>query len=324
MRNPSGEQYEIAHDDQQVVVVEVGAGLRSYAVGAHDLLDGYGAGEMAAGGRGQVLAPWPNRLQDGNYEFEGRRHQLPLNEPEHANAIHGLVRWEAWEEREREQHRVVLGHVIHPRPGYPFTLELRVAYELSDGGLAVRTTATNVGTDPCPYGSGAHPYLSVGTATVDDIVLRVPARTALRSDERGIPVDTLPIEGTDLDFRTARPIGGAKLDQGYTDLERGDDGLARVELRARDGRRGVTLWVDEGYPYLMVFTGDLPAVERRGLAVEPMTCAPNAFRSGDGLVRLEPGAAVTTSWGIAPRASASSRCHDSGAAGSRELGPPMP
>ncbi len=303
MRNPSGEQYEIAHDDQRVVVVEVGGGLRAYAVGTSDLLDGYGAEEMATGGRGQVLAPWPNRLQDGNYEFEGRRHQLPLNEPEHANAIHGLVRWEAWEEREREQHRVVLGHVIHPRPGYPFTLELRVAYELSDGGLAVRTTATNVGTDPCPFGSGAHPYFSVGTATVDDIVLRVPARTALRSDERGIPVDTLPIEGTDLDFRTARPIGGAKLDQGYTDLERGDDGLARVELRARDGRRGVTLWVDEGYPYLMVFTGDLPAVERRGLAVEPMTCAPNAFRSGDGLVRLEPGAAVTTSWGIAPRAS---------------------
>jgi aldose 1-epimerase len=143
----------------------------------------------------------------------------------------------------------------------------------------------------------------VGTTTVDDIVLRVPARTALCSDERGIPVDTFPIDGTELDFRSARPIGGAELDQGYTDLERDDDGLARVELRARDGRRGATLWVDEGYPYLMVFTGDLPAVERSGLAVEPMTCAPNAFRSGDGLIRLEPGASVTTSWGIAPHAS---------------------
>ena len=134
-------------------------------------------------------------------------------------------------------------------------------------------------------------------------MLRVPARTALRSDERGIPVDTLPVDGTELDFRTARPIGGAKLDQGYTDLERDADGLARVELRARDGRRGVTLWVDEGYRYLMVFTGDHPAVERRGLAVEPMTCAPNAFRSGDGLISLEPAASVTTSWGISPRAS---------------------
>jgi aldose 1-epimerase len=302
VRNPTGEQHEIAHDDQRVVVVEVGGGLRSYAVGERQILDGYGAGEMATAGRGQVLAPWPNRLEDGSYEFEGRRHQLPLSEPEHANAIHGLVRWAAWEAREREPHRVVLGHVVHPRPGYPFTLELCVAYELSEGGLAVQTTATNVGTETCPYGSGAHPYLSVGTATVDDIVLRVPARTALRSDERGIPVDTLPGDGTELDFRAARPIGGAKLDHGYTDLERDDDGFARVELRARDGGRGVTLWVDEGHPYLMVFTGGHPAVERRGLAVEPMTCAPNAFRSGDGLLRLEPGVSVTTSWGISPQA----------------------
>ncbi|HEX6724473.1 MAG TPA: aldose 1-epimerase family protein [Gaiella sp.] len=300
MRDPTGEQYEIEYDDQRVVVVEVGGGLRTYAVGDWDVLDGYGDDEMATAGRGQVLAPWPNRLEDGSYEFEGRRHQLPLSEPEHTNAIHGLVRWAAWLAREHEPHRVVLEHHLHPQPGYPFMLELRVAYELSEGGLAVRTTATNVGTETCPYGSGAHPYVSVGTATVDDIVLRVPARTALRSDERGIPVDTLRVDGTELDFRAARPIGRAKLDNGYTDLERDDDGLARVELRA-DGGRGVTLWVDEGYPHLMVFTGDHPDVERRALAVEPMTCAPNAFRSGDGLIRLEPSASVTTTWGIAPQ-----------------------
>lgn len=300
MRDPSGEQYEIEYDDQRVVVVEVGGGLRTYAVGDWDVLDGYRVEEMATAGRGQMLAPWPNRLQGGTYEFGGRRHQLPLSEPEHANAIHGLVRWAAWQAREHEPHRVVLEHHLHPQPGYPFTLELRVAYELSESGLVVETTATNAGRETCPFGSGAHPYLAVGTATVDDIVLRVPARTALRADERGIPVDTFPVDGTELDFRSARPIGGAKLDNGYTDLERDDDGLARVELRARDGRRGVTLWVDEGYPYLMVFTGDHPDVERRALAVEPMTCAPNAFRSGDGVIVLEPGATFTGTWGLAP------------------------
>jgi len=300
VRNPTGEQYELVHDDQRVVVVEVGGGLRRYVVGDWDVLEGYGADEMAAAGRGQVLAPWPNRLQDGSYAFEGRQHQLPLTEPEHANAIHGLVRWAAWQAHELEPHRVVLGHVLHPQPGYPFALELRIEYELSGNGLAVRTTATNGGSEACPYGLGAHPYLTVGTPTVDDIVLRVPARTALRSDERGIPLDRLSVEGTALDFLAARPIGDTKLDNGYTDLERDDDGLARVELRARDGGRGVTLWADESYPYVMVFTGDHPAVERSGLAVEPMTCAPNAFRSGDGLIRLEPGASVTTTWGIAP------------------------
>jgi aldose 1-epimerase len=93
---PSGEQIEISSGDHWVVVVEVGAGLRSYTVGDLDVLDGYGAGEMATAGRGQVLIPWPNRIEDGAYEFGGMRHQLPLNEPEARNAIHGLARWVAW------------------------------------------------------------------------------------------------------------------------------------------------------------------------------------------------------------------------------------
>jgi aldose 1-epimerase len=301
MPNPSGAQFEIEFGDQRATVVEVGGGLRTYSVDGRDVIDGYRLDEMSTAGRGQVLIPWPNRLQDGGYEFDGRRHQLPLTEPEHSNAIHGLVRWAAWDVREREAHRVIVGHVVHPQPGYPFSLELAIEYELSESGLAVRTTATNVGNASCPYGSGAHPYLTIGTATVDDIVLRVPARTALRSDDRGIPVGTFPVEGTELDFRVARTIGTTTLDNGFTDLECDETGLARVQLTAGDGSAGLTLWVDESYPYLMVFTGDRPDVNRRGLAVEPMTCAPNAFRSGAGLIRLEPDVSVTSAWGIAPR-----------------------
>jgi aldose 1-epimerase len=297
---PSGDQFDIAFEDQRVVVVEVGGGLRTYTVGDRSLLEGYGVDEMATGGRGQVLIPWPNRIQDGRYELDGRQHQLPLTEPEHSNAIHGLVRWVSWTAVEREPHRVVLEHAVHPQPGYPFSLELAIEYELSDSGLAVRTTATNVGGLPCPYGSGAHPYLTLGSQTVDDVLLRLPARTALRSDERGIPVGTVPVEGTELDFRAARRIDETKLDNGFTDLERDEEGRAWVELANGDGRFRLALWVDEAHRYVMVFTGDRPDVDRRGLAVEPMTCAPNAFRSGDGLIRLEPGASITTAWGIAP------------------------
>ena len=119
---PSGEQVEISFGDQLAVVVEVGGGIRSYSAAGRDVLDGYGVDEPSASGRGQVLVPWPNRLQDGSYEFDGRSHQLPLTEPEHANAIHGLVRWASWRIGEREAHRVVMEHVIHPQPGYPFTL----------------------------------------------------------------------------------------------------------------------------------------------------------------------------------------------------------
>ena len=159
------------------------------------------ADEMSSSGRGQVLIPWPNRLQDGSYEFDGQRHQLPLNEPERRNAIHGLVRWAAWTATEREPHRAVMEHVLYPQPGYPFSLGISIEYALSDSGLQVRTTATNLGTDPCPYGSGAHPYLTLGTATIDRLILRVPGRTVLRSDERGLPIGTEAVEDTEYDFQ---------------------------------------------------------------------------------------------------------------------------
>ena len=297
---PSGRQLEIAHGDQRVVVVEVGGGLRSYAVRGRDVLDGYGVDEMCRSGRGQVLLPWPNRLADGRFQYDGRSHQLPLTEPEAGNAIHGLVRWAAWSVAELGPHRVVVEHAIHPQPGYPFSLALRLEYTLSENGLEVRTTATNVGTHACPYGSGAHPYLTLGSAVVDPLTLRVPARTVVESDERGLPVGTRAVEGTEYDFRRPRRIGATKLDNCFTDLERDGDGVARVELRAPTDGDALTLWVDESYPYLMVFTGDpLPDVNRRSIAVEPMTCPPNAFASGEALVRLEPGASTSSAWGIA-------------------------
>jgi aldose 1-epimerase len=297
---PSGEQIEIEAGDQRAVVVEVGGGLRSYSAGGRELVDGFTADEPSRSGRGQLLIPWPNRLADGLYEFDGRRHQLPLTEPEQRNAIHGLVRWIPWTIRQRASERVVLEHGLEPQPGYPFSLALSVEYALSSGGLRVRTTATNVGPDACPFGCGAHPYLTVGSK-VDTLVLRAPGRSVLVSDERGLPIGSASVEDAGLGFQRPRPIGPAVLDHAFTDLERGEDGLASVELRDVDNGVGVTLWVDETYPYLMLFTGDpLPDVARRSLAVEPMTCPPNAFRSGESLIRLEPGASWTGAWGIAP------------------------
>jgi aldose 1-epimerase len=296
---PSGEQFEISFGDERAVVVEVGGGLRSYSLGGREILDGYGPNEQAESGRGQLLIPWPNRLQDGSYEFDGRRHQLPLTEPELSNAIHGLVRWAAWIVGEREPHRILMKHVIHPQPGYPFTLALEVEYSLGEGGLSVQTTARNRGAEACPYGCGQHPYLTVGTATVDTNELHAPGGEVLFSDERDLPAGSEPVEGTEFDFRAGRPIGGTKLDNAFTNLERGQDGRARVVLRDPEGGRAITLWMDESYRYVMLFTGDTrPDVNRRSLAVEPMTCPPNAFRTGEFVIRLKPGQSITTVWGI--------------------------
>ena len=291
---PSGEQVELVRGEQEAVVTGVGAGLRRYSAGGRAVLDGYGTDELCPSGRGQLLVPWPNRIEDGSYEFDGDAYQLALDEPERRNAIHGLVRWSEWSVAERASDRAVLEHTLFPTPGYPFALALRIEYALADDGLVVRLEATNIGAEPCPYGAGQHPYLAVASDRVDDVELQVPAAKVLESNDRGLPVGESAVAGQ-LDFREPRQIGLTVLDHCFTGLGRDSDGRARVRLGE------ATLWVDEHWPYVMVFTGDpLPDVARRSVAIEPMTCAPNAFRTGDGLIVLEPGATHSGSWGITP------------------------
>lgn len=299
----TGEQIVLRHAGQRAVVVEAGGGLRTYQADGRELLDGYPEQEFATAARGQILIPWPNRLRDGAYEFDGQRHQLPLDEPERSNAIHGLVRWANWRIAERDGDRVRLEYALHPREGFPFALALALEYRLDDDGLTVRTSATNVGTRPCPYGAGAHPYVTVGTDTIDRCTLRAPGSAWMVTDSRLIPTRTEPVAGTDYDFRCERELGATSLDTAFAELERDRRGRARVQLAAPGAGPRVTVWQDAGYKYVMLFTGDAlaePGRRRRGLGVEPMTCAPNAFQTGQGLITLQPGEGRRDSWGIAP------------------------
>ena len=300
-RAPSGEQYELVLGDQTAVVTEAGAGLRSYAVGGRPILDGYDADEMCPSGRGQVLIPWPNRIADGRYAFAGEEQQLAIDERGTGSAIHGLVRWVGWSLADRDERGVVLEHDVHPQPGYPFALSLRIEYTLSADGLRVHTSATNVGSTPCPFGAGAHPYLRPGSPTIDTSVLLLPAHRVLSAGGHGQPSEWAEVEGSALDFTGGRAIGATKVDDCFTGLDRDPGGLVRVTLTSPEQRTAVTLWADESYPYLMLYSGDdRPDVARRSLAVEPMTCPPNAFRSGESVVVLEPGASFTGAWGLAP------------------------
>ena len=296
---PSGRQFALVEGDQRAVAVEVGGGLRTYSVAGHDVIDGYPETEMSSVGRGQQLIPWPNRLSGGRYRWEGHDHQLPLSEPAAGNAIHGLVRWANWTATAHERARVTLRHRLHPQPGYPFTLDLEVTYALDQGGLRVRQRAENVGDTACPFGAGAHPYLSAGAGPIDQASLRAPAARYYLTDSHQIPTATAPVEGTAFDFRTARTIGPTVLDTAFAGLEPDPDGATRIQLAGDHGV--VTLWMSGAYRYLMLFTGDsIGEVHRRrhGLGVEPMTCPPNAFATGEGVIHLEPGEVFTGEWGI--------------------------
>ena len=297
---PSGGQFEIRCGAQRATVVEVGGGVREYWAGDRPVLDPYPESAMCDGARGTPLIPWPNRLADGAYSFDGTDYGVPLTEPGKHNAIQGFLRWRCWRALEHQSSRVVMGIRLHPLTGCPFPVDVTVAYELGDDGLTVDTTATNLGDRPCPYGAGQHPYLSPGGGRIDDCTLELGAATRIRTDnERQLPAGTATVEGTDFDFRAGQRLGGQKLDTPFTDLARDERGRTWARLTAPDGSRA-ELWADEHYPVIELFTGDTlsPGRRRLGLGTEPMTCPPNAFQSGESLIRLLPGQSVTTSWGV--------------------------
>jgi aldose 1-epimerase len=298
---PAGRQLELSCGEYRATVVEVGAGLRTLEFQGRQILDGYRAEEVCEGARGQLLAPWPNRVEDGRYEFLGHSRQLDLSEPERHCAIHGLVRWVPWQIGEHRPDRLALTYRLHAHPGYPHVVDLSMLYELdAKTGIQMTLQATNVGGDPAPYGLGMHPYLTVGTPTIDACELLIPADSWLPTDERGIPTGApQPVEGSKLDFRVPRPIGETAIDFAFCNLRRDAAGRATVVLRDPNTGRTNSLWVDSTFPWLEIFTGDhLPSRRREGLGVEPMTCPPNALATGEELIVLQPNQSHRSSWGI--------------------------
>jgi aldose 1-epimerase len=295
----TGDQYVLSAGEYQATVTELGAGLRELSYAGRPALSGYQADEVPPAGSGELLIPWPNRVDGGRYSFGGGSYQLDLSEPKAGNAIHGLTRWVSWAGVDAQPAAAELAYTLHGQPGYPFCLELAARYELAADGLTVSVTARNAGSRPAPYGTGQHPYLTAGAPLVDECRLELPAAAWLPADDRGIP-DGVPqdVTGTPFDFRQARPVGAARIDHAFTGLTRDADGRAWARLSGPAGT--VALWAGPGYGWLQAFTGDTlgPDRARRALAIEPMTCPPNALVSGIDLLTLAPGDSITHTWGI--------------------------
>jgi aldose 1-epimerase len=296
----TGKQYEIRAGDYAATVTQLGATLRTLTCGGIALVAGFDADELPPHGAGQLLAPWPNRVDHGTYSFDGATYHLALSEPAKENAIHGLTRYALWDVVTHEPASVHLQSRGHGTQGYPFAVQVDARYSLdAASGLAVTITAANVGSRPAPWGTAHHPYLVVANSRIDDCELTLPAAAWLPVDGRLIPISPPEdVAGTEFDFRVPRKLASTVLDHAFTSLSRDDHGLAWVRLE--DGGVCTALWMDESYRWLQVFTSDPlePERYRAAVAVEPMTCPPNAFASGTDRIRLEPGDSVTHRWGL--------------------------
>lgn len=297
-----GGEHLLHHGDYTAAVVEVGGGLRMLRHGDSDVVGPYAADEVRPRYRGTLLAPWPNRVVDGRYSFEGTSYQLDITEPERGHALHGLVVWSRFDLVDRGTASVTAVHRLVPRTSYPWELELRATYRLADEGLTCEVSATNHSDQPAPYGVAAHPYLMAGAGPVDRWTLELPATQVLDvTPDRLVPQGLSPTAGTDFDFSTARSLDGLEVDHALTGLVADADGLVRARVRAEGGSGAELSWDPAELPWVQVHTADLPPPElsRAGLAVEPMTCAPDAFNSRDGLRVLPPGGSTAAAWRIA-------------------------
>ena len=304
----SGIQHALRAGDYEAVVASVGATLRSLTYRGRDLIVPFDAREVRPSYRGATLAPWPNRVVDGRYSFGGSEFQLSLTEPARSHALHGLVSWLDFEAIDKGSDHVTLAAAIQAQSGYPWRVIVTTTFALGPDGLTQSVTARNDGDSPAPWGTGPHPYLVAGSGTVDDWTLELPAAQLLTvTDDRLSPVDLVAVDRDDperFDFRSPRRIGSVFIDHAYTGLIRDDEGVATVRITTADGSGAAMSW-DAACPWVQIHTADkpVPAESRLGLAVEPMTCAPDAFNAASyeydaGLIALEPEASATASWRI--------------------------
>jgi aldose 1-epimerase len=302
----------LTHGEHRVLLSTWGASLRRYyrldpqSQRERDMLWGYSGTANKKGGQGDVLIPFPGRVQAGRYHFEGQEFELPRNDKDGPNAIHGFVRSQLWQLTHQTdttaRFRFRLEAAVYRDRGYPFTLEIELTYVLGAQGLVCECRIQNLGTGNAPVGVGFHPYFVVGTASIDEAEVMVPANRLVEFGTDLLPTGQLPsVDGTPWDFRAPKLIGKSHFNHCYTDMIRDSDGMTRIVLRNPTAGNSLVVWMDGAYSYLVVYTGDtIPAPHaRQALAIEPMTCATDAFNHpGWGLMVLAPGEIFKGRFGI--------------------------
>ena len=239
-----------------------------------------------------LLFPWPSRIRGGQYAFEEKTYQLPINDGQHNAAIHGFVHGQELERLEHaahDDHAVLKLGFTHPGdyPGYPFPFQFTVTYTLrADGRFELGFEVENTGNAAMPVALGWHPYWRFAGESTDDWTLHFDADAQLLLDEDLMPTGIQPLNATEL------PLRGQTLDAAFR-LRPNPNG-STTRLHSPLQQATLHLWQPQGpgqFNYLVVFTPG----SRGGVAIEPLTAGVDAFNNGEGLLVLPPGQTHTTS-----------------------------
>ncbi|EOC0417639.1 aldose-1-epimerase [Cronobacter malonaticus] len=282
----SGTTIVLTAGEWQATIVTVGAGLASLTRRQRHVVIPHPPEEMPLAHLGKVLIPWPNRITGGRFTFEGQTLTPAINDRVGNTAIHGLLAWHTWAIREQSPTHVVLSAFLPPTYGYPFMLTADVTYQLDEAaGLRVRISGSNAGDTPAPYGVGIHPYLTCNLHDISACEFTLPAAQILEIDAAQLH----PAGDEGLNFRTPRRIADTHIDHTFK-------APSSARWEARLAHPTMSVWLRAEAPWIQVYTGE--KLGRVGLAVEPMSCPPNAFNSGIDVVRLAPGETHTLNMDI--------------------------
>lgn len=275
------------------------AGLRALSLGGSQLVQSYPEGSEAPYYSGRTLLPWPNRLAQGTWTHEGHTLTVPINDPDHQAALHGLLSATVYSVAEQTPSSVVFQTTLQATPGYPFSLEMSVHYVLEESGLRVTHQVANRGDQAAPVAAGAHPFLRAGEGEVSEATLTSPVRSFLVTDENLIPTGEVALHfGDALNLAEGVALAESALDTAFR--LQANQGASVTRLASPSGH--VTeLWQDAAWGWVQVFlTSTYPTPDGNvwAVAVEPMTAPPNALATGEDLVTVMPGEVWSASWGV--------------------------
>lgn len=272
--------------DYQAEIATWGGGPKALTWRGSPLLETYPDGEFPPLSAGVVLAPWPNRIADGQFSFKDTHVQLEINEPERNNAIHGFVHEQLWEVAQQTDDRAVLTTRIKESRQWPWPIALTADYRLASDGLNACFTAK--GSKPeAPFAFGLHTYLNAQGAPLDESVLEVHVDKQLPLDARKLPCADFETPAFDLE---RLPMRDVLLD----DCFRTTQGTVRLTSNGC----GVEMRCSTGLRWFQIFTPDPSWCEPypgrgRSVAVEPMSAPPNALVTGMDLATLRAGSPIT-------------------------------
>ena len=304
MHSASGQQFRLSFStpkgELQATIAQVGASLREFKIGDIELVVPYAEDEPAPLCAGIVMAPWPNRIDGGKWQFEGKTLEVDITIHDQQNANHGFMGRYPYALVSQTQSSVTLAGTIYPREGYPFLVDTTVTYSLDENGLTVSHTAVNKSEKAAPFAVGGHAYFQFSAVPTADLTIKTNAKTFVKCNKRQIPIEWIPTPTDDYDLAEGVRVGDHFFDDDFTDFERDAEGLAHIYLTAPDGR-GIDVWQDEKFGHVVLFTPDFFPTKNGPVyaaAIEPQTAAPNAFNNGDGLVWLETDVQFEAAWGV--------------------------